>query len=132
MEAAAGGVAEFVGAGLARRLDRRGDASAGLGDFLIGCAGAAHGVLVGAGTAEDEMGVAIDQPGRDQPAFAIGNRRGGCRRAFGRPRIGDAPILRCHHAIVDQAERVIGHRCESGVRPKLLHLDSIVLMRHYV
>ncbi len=41
-----------------------------LGDFLISGAGTAHGMFVGAGAAEDQVGVAIDQPGRDPGAAA--------------------------------------------------------------
>ena len=70
VEAAAGAVEQLVGAGGLGRGDGRGDAAAGLGDLLIGRAGAAHGMLVGAGAAEHEMGVAVDQPRRDPGAAA--------------------------------------------------------------
>ena len=51
-----------------RRLHRRGDAAAGPGDLLIGRAGAAHRMLVGAGAAENQMRVAVDEARRDPGA----------------------------------------------------------------
>ena len=56
---------KFFRAGGASRGNRRDDPAAGLGDLLVGSASAAHGMLVRARTREDEMGVAIDEAGRD-------------------------------------------------------------------
>src|SRR6185369_356575 len=46
----------------------RRDAATRFRNLLVGRAGAAHRMLVGAGAAEDEMRVAVDQPRRDPRA----------------------------------------------------------------
>ena len=53
-------------------LDRRGNAASGLGDFLVTGTGAAHRMLVRSCSAEDQVGVAVDEARRDP----------GCRRAL--------------------------------------------------
>ena len=65
MEAGAALLEQLVVGGGFGLGDGRGDPAAGFRDFLIARARAAHGVLVGAGAAEDEVRVAVDQARSD-------------------------------------------------------------------
>ena len=66
------GLTDEIGlACLAQRLDRGDDAAAGARDFFIGSAVEAEFEFMGAVAGMDQMGVAVDQPGRDPAAFAI-------------------------------------------------------------
>ena len=94
----------LVGRG-ARLRHGRCDPAAGFRDFLIGRAGAAHRVLVGARAAEDEVRVAVDQAGRDPGAAqrvdllrAITGELGPLADADD-PAVGDP-----HRAILDNPE----------------------------
>ena len=62
---------EFVLACGPERLHRRDNAAAGLRNLLIRRPGKPRLELVGAVAGMDEVGMAIDQPGRDQPSPAI-------------------------------------------------------------
>ena len=66
---------KFVLARRARRAHGRDDAAAGARDLLVARAGEPQLEFVGAIAAVDEMGVAVDQPGRDPAAFAIDDAR---------------------------------------------------------
>src|SRR5258705_7115169 len=68
IEARQAGVHEFVLGGGPRRLDGRDDAAAGARDLLVGGAGEPQLELVRAVAGIDQMGMAIDQPGRDPTA----------------------------------------------------------------
>ena len=76
---------EFVLGRLARGLDGRHDAAAGLGHFFVRGARQPHGEFVGPLAAIDEVGVAVHQAGRGQGAAGIvagevcvgGGQRGG-------------------------------------------------------
>ncbi len=83
VEAAAGLVAKLVRAGRLGGADGRGDPATGPRNFLIGGTGAAHGMFVGAGAAEDEMGVAVDQARRDPRAADGGHLPGAEAGQFG-------------------------------------------------
>jgi hypothetical protein len=60
VKAAAGTFQQLGRGGHARAFDRRSDPAASPRDFLVSGARAAHRMLIGAGAAEDEVGVAID------------------------------------------------------------------------
>ncbi len=87
--------------------DGRGDSAAGLGDFLIGRSSAAHRMFVGAIAAEDQMGVTIDQTGRDPGAAKRGNVLGSIAGELGafadsnHLAVGDSD-----RSIVDDAQRI--------------------------
>ncbi len=63
---------KLVGADLSRRLHRGNDAAAGARDFFVTCARQTLLELVGAIAAVNQMGMTIDQAGRDPAAGAIG------------------------------------------------------------
>ena len=97
---------ELVLARRARRLDRGDDAAAGPRDLLIGRAGEPHLELVGAVAGIDEMGVAVDQAGRDPAAVAVDASRRRVAQRAGRSRFrpgkddpavagGDGAARRC-------------------------------------
>ena len=94
-------------------LDRRGDAAAGLGDLLVGRAGAAHRMLVGARAAEDEMGVAVDQA-RRHPGAAERDHvlRAEARKLSALSDAQDLAVGDRDRAIVDQPERIARRRLE--------------------
>ena len=76
--------------------------------------------LVDAVAAEHEMRVAIDQPGRDPPTFAVDRRRSlEGRRLATRAAPCDAPIPGRQDAIFDDAQpiRTAGHRGEARMGP---------------
>ena len=111
VEAAAGAVDQLGRRGRLGLGDRRGDPAAGLGDFLIGRAGAAHRMLVGAGAAEHEMGVAIDQARRD-PGAAERNDllRAEAGELGALADADDLAVLDPDRAIGDGPERIAAHR----------------------
>ena len=81
----------------ARRAHGGENAAAGAGDLLVARAGEPLLEFLGAVAAVDEMGVAIDEPGRDPAALAVDDaRRGraGCGRLALRAGEGDAAALR--------------------------------------
>ncbi len=100
-------------------LDRGSDSATGGRNLLIGCAGATHRVLVGAGAAEDEMGVAVDQARRDPGAAE--------RDHFLRAKTGklgaladtnDIAVLDADRTIFDDPERIarlLLERCDPAV-----------------
>ena len=93
------------------RGDGRGDAAAGLGDFLIGGAGAAHGMLVGAGAAEDQMRVAVDQARRHPGAAERDDFLGAEAGQFGAlADADDLAVLDADGGVGDDAERVAARR----------------------
>ena len=109
MEAAARRGAQFVGAGGLGRGDGRGDPAPRLCDFLIGRAGAAHGMFLRARAAEDEVGVAVDEAGGD-PGAAQGDDVAGTEA-------GELGALADpDDAAVDDADRGIGHDAERIAR----------------
>src|SRR5699024_9365626 len=95
-----------VGSG-SRLLDRGGDAAARLRNLLVGGTRAAHCVLVRAVAAEDEMGVAIYEPGSHPCAVERVDVAGAIPRELGA--LADADDLAVgdsDRAILDQAERI--------------------------
>ncbi len=93
-----------------------------LRDLFIGGAGQPHLELIGAVAGMDEMGVAVDQAGRDPAAFAIDDL-GACRRGSGefvfRTGIGDPAVARGERAALDDAEAGCsrGQRRKPGIAP---------------
>ena len=88
-------------------LHGRGDAAARLGDLLVGRAGAAHRMLVGAGAAEDEVRVAVDQAGRDPGAAERDDLlRAKARKLGALADADDLAVGNPDRAILDQAERI--------------------------
>ena len=108
----------------ARRLHGRDDAAAGSRHLLIARARKAQLEFMGAVAGINEMGVAIDEPGRDPAPFAIraldGLESGGARR---RARIDDAALAFGDEAVLDRAEaRFVGtKRRETGIVPKPIY-----------
>ena len=101
-----------VGAGLPRRLHRRDDAAAGARDLFIARARQPLLEFVGAVAAIDQMGMTVDQAGRDPAAGAIGpllrvERR---RRVRGGARIDDAAVVGGDQAVIDQTEALARRR----------------------
>jgi len=72
---------KFVLGGGAGELDSSQNASAGLGDLLVGGSGDALLELRGAVAGEDQMGVRVDKTGSDATAFGVDDD--GARRDFG-------------------------------------------------
>ena len=103
---------ELVGACLPRRLHGRDDAAAGARDFFVARAGETLLEFVGAIAAIDQMGMAVDQAGRDPAAGAIdpllGIERG--RRVRGGAGIDDAAIAGGDQAVIDQTEALARRR----------------------
>ncbi len=101
--------------------NRRDDAAAGARDLLIARALQAKLELMRAIAAEHEMGVAIDQAGRDPAAAAIDPLDGVRvhRKIRLRTRINDAAVARRDQPALDLAEigAVAAHRGEPGVVP---------------
>ena len=102
-------------------LDGGGNAAAGARDFLVTGAVQTQVEFVGAIAAEHEMGVAVDQTGRDQGAVErfhfVGQRHGRVRQLVHPPQPGDAPVLHGDCRLFDQAvRRVVGERCQGGVQ----------------
>jgi hypothetical protein len=113
------GLDQLVEARRARRLHRRDDAAAGRGDRLVAGAFEALLELAGPVTGEDEVGVAVDEPGRhpgavqrlDLPGLVAGEL--GAAADPDDPSVGDAD-----RAILDRAERRRHrrvHRCDVAV-----------------
>ena len=101
----------------------RDDAAAGPGDLLVGRAGQPHLEFVGAVAGIDEMGVAVDQAGRDPAAFAIdglGALRERCRQLGLRAGIDDPPVARGDRAVLDDAEarRALGQGRQARIAPE--------------
>ena len=112
------------GGGLQRRLTGRAggahggeDAPAGTGNFLI--AGTAQALLKLRRTvaAEDQMGVAIDQPGQQPGAGAVEFLRRRLRQRGQWPHPGDAAVIDRHRRILDHPQLVIGHGGGVAVQP---------------
>ena len=112
---------EFGFARVARGGHGRDDTAARARDFFIARALQAQLEFVRAVAAIDEMGVAIDQAGRDPAAFAIDplDRVRIRRKIRLRAGIDNAAIARRDHAMLDLAEigTVGAHRGEPGVMP---------------
>ena len=90
---------ELVLARRAQRLDRRDDAAAGPRDLLVGRAGKPHLELVGAVAGMDQMGVAVDQAGRDPAALAVDDLGAAAGRRQVRFRTGiDDPAVRARRS----------------------------------
>jgi len=115
---------KVVFAGLPRRLHGGCDATAASGEFRVARAIEAHLELSRAIAAVDQMGVAIDQSGGDEPARAVehgparrlGTRRQ--RRSGAHPR--DFAILDPHRTRLDQAvgSATRRHGRQLGIDPK--------------
>jgi hypothetical protein len=98
--------------GLPRSLHGGNDAAAGARDFFVTRARQTLLELVGAIAAVNQMGMTIDQAGRDPAAAAIGPSpciEGGWR-VRGRTRIDDAAVVGGDQAIIDQAEALARRR----------------------
>lgn len=90
---------------LPRRGDRRHDTATRPRDFFVTCTRKPHLEFASAITGIDKMRVAIDQPGRHQPAFAIHPLfRVELRHAVDRAGIDDAPGRLRDRAMRDKAE----------------------------
>ena len=101
LQARRGGGKQLVLAGLARGLHGADDAAAGARDLLVAGAVEPQRELMRALAAVDEVGVAVDQPGRDQRARTVVARP--ARQQFGRQTIrragvDDVPALNGDHA----------------------------------
>ena len=98
---------QLVLARRAQRLDGRDDAAAGPRHLFVGGAGQPHLELVGAVAGMDEMGVAVDQAGRDPAAVAVDDLGAG---GSGRGKLGfragidDPAAARGDRAVLDDAE----------------------------
>src|SRR3982751_6006280 len=107
MKALAALVEQLLVRGCGGLGDGRCNPAAGLGNFLITCVGAAHCMLVGARSAEDEMGVAVDQPGRDPGAGERVHLLGAIASELGA--LADADDLAGvdpDRAVLDKTERI--------------------------
>ena len=97
---------QLFGVSLPRRLHGRDDAAARTRDFLVARAGETLFEFPGAVAAIDQMGMAVDQPGCDPTAVAVGSlpgiQRG--RSVRGGACIDDAPIGGGDQAVIDQTE----------------------------
>src|SRR5690349_1724683 len=93
----------------------RGDASAGLGDFLVARSRAAHRMLVGARSAEHQMCVAIDQAGSDPcAAERIDLARAEARELRALADADDPAVGDAYRTVLDHPERIAGTLFESG------------------
>ena len=99
---------ELVLARRAQRRDGRDDAAAGARDLLVARAVQAQLELVGAVAGVDEVGVAVDQAGRDPAALAVDDHPRHPRSACGQFAAGPAktirPSARSDRALLDDAE----------------------------
>ena len=85
-----------------------GDAAARLGDVGIGHTCQPLLEFIGAASAMDDVGVAVDQPGRGEAALAVEGLMA-CRGLPPGPRPGDPAALDQHRRILDQAIAIL-HR----------------------
>ena len=112
---------EFSLASRPGRGNRRNDAAARQSDLFVARALQPQFELVRAVSAEHQMGMTIDQSGRDPPSRAIDPlSRIGVRRKVGtRAREDDATIPRCDHALLDHAEvgQILPNGGEPGIMP---------------
>ena len=106
-------------AGGARGLHGRYDAAAGARDILVARALEPQFEFVCSVPAVNEVGVAVDQPGRDPPAVAVDPFRGiEGRRVGGGAGIGDRPVAAGDHAVLDVAQPLTRHRREARIVPE--------------
>ena len=128
VEAFAGGVEERGVIGGARRRDSGENAAAGAGDLLVACPGDAHLEFLRAIAAEDEMGVAVDEPGRDPAALQIvrflGVEPGRQIACFAHP--DDAAAGLRDGAALDDSEAgpILRHGHQPGVDPEAVNLHA--------
>lgn len=103
--------------GGSRRPDRRSDAAAGAGDVGIRHPEETLLELRGPVARINDVGMAVDEARRHQPAATVvglgaGHVPGQCR---GRPREDDASVPLGHRAVRDQFGRIAGEAGEAGV-----------------
>ena len=128
VEAGQGAGDELVLARRAGRLDGGDDAAAGAGDLLVARAFQAQLELVRPVAAKDEMGVAIDEPGRDPAALAVDSlaRIPAGGQVLCRSGKGDAAVLGSDGAVLDDPEAVmpasVARRALSQTRSKRMFL----------
>ena len=127
IDARQGGSDQLVLAGGACRLHGRDDAAAGARQLLVGGARQAQLELVRAVAAVDDVGVAVDQAGRDPAAVAVdhvGRGEGGGLRF--RAGIDDGAVARGDQPLLDDAEAIARHRREARALPDAitLHVGS--------
>ncbi len=92
--------------------DGRKNATAGVGDLFIGGAIEAQLKFVGAIAGEDEVGVTVNQSGRDQPSTKVNDLAGEVGVCAS---IDNAPILRSDHAVFDHGVSRLDQ--QSAIRP---------------
>ena len=132
-----GGFAESVVVGLSGGAHGRDDAAAGSRDLLVARAVEPHLELARAAAAEDEMGVAVDQAGRDPaPARVVHRARERVRVARKVRRLAepcDTPVLDRDGGIADRAVGLAArhHRRQVGADPEPVPLAAVrPLARH--
>ena len=120
VEAGQGGCDQLRLAGGACGAHGRDDAAAGPRDLLVARPCQPQLELAGAVAGEDQVGVAIDQPGRDPAPLAVdGLARRERRRLGAWAGIEDAPVPRRHYAVFDnpKARPIGGQGRESRLPP---------------
>src|SRR5262249_47766130 len=97
------------------------DAAAAAGDFLVRHAFQPLLELLRAVAGVHQVGVAIDEAGRDPAAFAIDalERLDRCGRGIGRAGVDDESVAGGDHAVLDDSESAFTgcHRREAGIPP---------------
>ncbi len=103
------------------------NAAARASDVLVARAIEPHFEFAGAISAEHEMGVAIDETGRDNAAFAVDDFRAteAGRQVVVRPGKGDPPARDDHGAALDQPHALPGHGHETGVAKHMIRCHDI-------
>src|SRR5690606_37069588 len=97
---------EFLGTGLAGMADGIPDASAGMGNFKIGFAPYAHGVVGGATSTEGDMGMAIDKAW-DEYGFAFDAFDFYLRQLLSNP--FERVVLKDQSLLVDQHSAIVNN-----------------------
>ena len=97
---------ELLFACRARGINRRENAAAAGRDLLVRHAVQTLHEFAGAVAGVDEMGVAVDESRRDEPALAVGVLRGGeiAGRFGSRAGVVDEPVMARDEAVVDEAQ----------------------------
>jgi len=100
---------QVVQAGRPRRLDRRLDAHAPLGQLLVGPALKAQPELLGPVTRKGQMGVGVDEPRQHGRSLGVDRDRVRLGRDLGQepllgPGIDDDALRRGHPAVLDGAD----------------------------
>ena len=126
---------ELVFAGGAGRADSGKNAAAFAGDLFISCAGESQLEFVRPIAAVYQMGVAIDQRGRDPAPFAIDEPLSGARRGWKlilRPGEDYPSFARGDRAGFDDsyARAPFDEGCKAGVEPNRVETVVVVCLNH--